>query len=254
MKQLEHMDLSFAVRRLPNLLKKIMMLPSMSGKVFVSGGFLRSVITNTEINDVDVFTSSKAVAEELANTYLRWAKGNNQFATNVQYNTPNAITCRYGDNPVVQFIHRWTFDKPEDVIASFDFTICSAVIYYSADKWYSDCHDNFYSDLAAKRLIYMFPTREEEAGGSLLRILKYYQKGFRIPLDDYAAVIVRMLRGVDWNKVSPRDEEQLKFVISGLLREVDPVTDPLHEAHLPNNIDEARDDRKEPDVNNEPAF
>ena len=43
------------------------------------------------------------------------------------------------------------------------------------------CNIRFYPDLAARRLVYTSPLRNEDAGGSILRVLKFYQRGYRIP-------------------------------------------------------------------------
>src|SRR5205823_1616619 len=82
------------------------------------------------------------------------------------------------------------------------------------------------------RLVYRRPKRNEDAGGSMLRVLKYYAKGYRIPLDSMGAVIARMMMGVEWDKIR-NSEDQLAEIVTGLLREVDPSIDPSHVAHLP---------------------
>ena len=82
----------------------------------------------------------------------------------------------------------------------------------------------------------------------MLRVLKYYQKGYRIPLDSLSDVIARLVVGVDLDRCSHRyfdkaagvhktevDQAQFSRVICGLLREVDPSIDPNHLAHLPSD-------------------
>jgi hypothetical protein len=79
------------------------------------------------------------------------------------------------------------------------------------------------------------PNELSLAGGSILRVLKFYQRGYRIPLDSLGAVIARLMKPVDFDKIIGRtdQEDQLAKVLTGLLREVDPNVDPTHEAHLP---------------------
>jgi hypothetical protein len=141
-------------------------------------------------------------------------------------------------------VHRWTFSDALDVVPSFDFTIARAVFFWSGplQRWCGFCDPNFYCDLAAKRLVYCSPVRNEDAGGSMLRVLKFYQRGYRIPLDSLGAVIARMCQGVNaeagWTLDDTfRDEEQLGLKLTDLLREVDPAIDPEHIAHLPSNKD-----------------
>ncbi len=57
----------------------------------------------------------------------------------------------------------------------------------------------------------------------MLRVLKYYQKGYRIPLDSLGSVIARLIRDLEIDRVGGlRNEEQVGHVITGLLVEVDP--------------------------------
>lgn len=241
--QLNKHDLMFALRRLPRQLRLLMQESDLRGKVFVGGGFLRSVVCNEKINDVDVFTGDADSAKLFAHLLVRRqfghlfpkdVAGNPDIAFYKRhiYETENALTLtRF--KPVIQFIHRWTFDKPEDIINSFDFTICCAVIFVDGSgNWKGIAHDRFYEDLAARRLVYLAPVRKEEPGGSLLRVLKYYQKGFRMPLDSLAAVIARLVLAVDFQKVG-KDEGRVADILTSLLRVVDPLVDLTHEAHLP---------------------
>jgi hypothetical protein len=81
-------------------------------------------------------------------------------------------------------------------------------------------------------LVYAEPIREEEPGGSTLRILKFYQKGYRITIDSFAGVITRLVNGVDFSDLMVNkgklDTEQFRKVIRGLMHEVDPNIDPDH--------------------------
>jgi hypothetical protein len=224
--KLDIQDLKWALQRLPLSLKTIMKEPEWKGNIFVGGGYLRSIVANETINDVDVFVKAQKDAELLAYKLC--------FDKKDVIKTDNAYTIK--GKMVIQIIHRWLFEKPEDVSNSFDFTICCAVIYYN-ENFDSFCDDRFYIDLAAKRLIYRCPIRNEDAGGSLLRVLKYYQKGYRIPLNSLGSVIARLIQSLDGSKNDMSNEEQIAKVITGLLREVDPEIDPLHLAHLPSDID-----------------
>lgn len=226
--------------------------PAWAGRIYVGGGFLRSVVTGEPINDVDVFVGTKSEANLLAK---RLADRGDEPSHSI-YVSDNAMTIR-GLGAAVQVIHRWLFAKGEDVADSFDFTICCAVFWYGTTVqrdalgnetvvkgWQSYCDDNFYPDLAAKRLVYRSPERNEDAGGSMLRVLKYYQKGYRIPLDSMGKVIARLMSGVTadgiecmMKRFSCSEEQATARVITGLLREVDPAIDPNHIAHLPSDED-----------------
>ena len=233
-------DLQWAMTRLPKAV--VTALKANAGRVFIAGGFIRAVVANEPVNDFDLFVPSFEAATVLA---MQLAEGDPHRI----YKTDNAYTIR-GYKLPIQIIFRWTYDTPEACIQSFDFTIAQALIYYAEGLpghgtegvWHSVIADTFYADLAAKRLVYTSPMRNEDAGGSILRVLKFYQRGYRIPLCSLGAVIGRLLRGVEainWEKrhTMPLDqwEQQMGHVLTGLLREVDPAIDPEHLAHLPSS-------------------
>jgi len=207
--------------------------------VIVAGGYIRACILNEPINDIDLFVSDKEMAKEYA---LRMVQREEKRLVI----TGNAITVKGMKYPV-QFITRWVYDAPERILKSFDFTICQALFWWEKHpniltapkndlpgKWCSCVSESFYQDLSAKRLIYTNPIREEEAGGSMLRVLKYYQKGYRITIDSFAAVITRLAAGVDFkakDMVSYDGVLNAPYfhkIIRGLLHEVDPNIDPDH--------------------------
>lgn len=213
MRQLNEHDLKWAVRRLPKNVRDL--LVDHGQKLMLAGGYIRSVIMNEEVKDIDLFGPSKGYSEACAKALAGDGKiYESQYAFSVY------------TKPMTQFIHRWSYEEPEVLIESFDFTIASAALWYCRvnQVWKSLCDDSYYEDLAAKRLVYRNPIRNEDAGGSILRVLKFYQRGYRIPLDSFAAVIERLDRGVSLEECDGRDRSKYAKVICGLLREVDPNT------------------------------
>lgn len=242
-------DLQWCLRRAPREL--LFAMKDFGAEVMVAGGYIRSCVTNDPINDIDCFVPTKAKALELA---MRLVGGDQ---TRI-HESPNTFTLR-GFRTPIQIIHRWLFADPQSAILSFDFTIARGAFWWSKEQvneagtvtrqgqWESVCDSRFYPDLAGKRLIYCNPTRIEEVGGSLLRVLKFYQRGYRIPLDSLGDVIARLMSGVEgmekWDRVDGKvDEARLSKVLTGLLREVDPNIDPSHIAHLP--AESAKDAQK----------
>jgi hypothetical protein len=229
--ELRRHDLGWCLRRCPK--RVLEALKASPGRVMVSGGFIRDCVSGDKINDVDLFVSAKEGARELATRLA----GENKI-----HETENAYTISRGLGLTVQVIHRWIFDSPERLVDSFDFTIAKAAFWWEGNDekgaWESTCHPDFYADLAARRLVYVGPEREEEPGGSLLRVLKFYQRGYQIPLDSLGWVIARLVRQVNFQEINSRRdlvnrERKLARVLTGLLREVDPNVDPNHIAHLP---------------------
>lgn len=224
MTQLSHHDLLQCVRRLPvqvrNLLKE-------RPDLMVAGGYIRACVAGEKVSDIDIMCPSKDAGAACA-LLLSKAAGDAKI-----HKTDNALTVKLRPVPA-QFITRWTFATPKDALASFDFTIACSAFWWDGKKWCSATHPEFYADLAAKRLVYLAPVREEEAGGSMLRILKFYQRGYRIPLDSLGAVMARMVKELNFKHLEDfAHEARVGKVLTGLLREVDPNIDPDHISHLP---------------------
>lgn len=239
MRALEHDDLQWILRLAPEPL--LLLMKSFPAEVFVAGGFVRAGVSKEDISDIDVFAPTAARADVFA---LKLANGQKDSL----HRTMNAITVK-GLRYPIQFVHRWSFSNPLECIESFDFTIACAAFWY--DKgWQSVREDSFYADLAAKRLVYRRPKRNEDAGGSMLRVLKFYQRGYRIGLDSLGNVIARMTHGADAEHMKKlKDADPIIYSAalgeeaeSGrkyrqLLKEVDPGIDPSHVAHLPSSDD-----------------
>lgn len=222
--QLALYDLIFCVRRLPAAVRNL--LKSRPNALFVAGGFVRACVAGEVVSDIDIMAQNKDAASASA-LELSQACRNAEI-----YQTDNAYTVKLKPIPV-QFVHRWTFATPQEAIESFDFTIARAALWWDGETWQSCTDPAFYSDLAAKRLIYKSPVRIEEAGGSMLRVLKFYQRGYRIPLPDLAAVIARLMHSVKFDEpIHHVNEWEVAKVVTGLLREVDPLIDPDHLAQL----------------------
>ena len=223
--KLNKYDLHRALRGIPKELKDRMK----GGTVFVGGGYITSIVRGDKVNDIDVFVGSRPEAEDLARSLKATLDITNEWKSD------NAITLRRLDKPPIQIIYRWTFNKIKDVADSFDFTMCCAAIGYEFGptgdlEVRSYCDEAFYRDVAANRLVYRHPIRNEDAGGSMLRMLKYYRRGYTGPLATTGGVIARMVGKVDWDKIysHPVEEREavLTRVLTALLVEVDPNSDP----------------------------
>jgi hypothetical protein len=230
-------DLQWALRRAPKRVLELM--KANPGRLIASGGFIRDCVNGDRVNDIDLFVtdkeSAKGFAQQLAGSH---ANGEPKPF----HETENAYTITRGMGLSVQVIHRWAFTDAEALTESFDFTVAKAAFWWDSKgetgSWQSICHQDFYADLAARRLVYVSPVRDEEPGGSMLRVLKFYQRGYRIPLDSLGAVIARLVTQVKFKDGRERSEKRWAHILTGLLREVDPNIDPTHVAHLPSKNEE----------------
>jgi hypothetical protein len=226
MMQLSKTDLNFILSRCPRDVLKL--LRSNPGTLFLAGGFIRSTLAGEKVSDIDLFGGS-------ADDLLRIAKDLTLERKGRYFKTDNAITVLSPPRIPVQFITRWLFKDPGLCISSFDYTVCQAVIWTEKIEidapdpelkktktiFHSAISDAFYQDLAARRLVYTFPQREEEAGGSFMRMVKFIKKGYNIQAPSMAGVMARILWKVRDEKMT--DEKWMATVITGLLRQIDPL-------------------------------
>jgi hypothetical protein len=213
MSKLTNTDLHYVVSRLPKDIAKLIK----DFNLIVAGGFIRETISGGIVSDIDVFGSDECILQAAAKELESKREGCRKFATK------NAITILSPPRLPVQFILRWVFPDRIFCIDSFDFTVCQAAIWFdtSSQTWQSIIADDFYPDLAAKRLVYTYPQRDEDAGGSMLRIRKFIQRGYSIQSLSMAGVISRLVSKIEWRG---QDEKSIAIQITGLLREVDPLT------------------------------
>lgn len=212
MAKLTDTDLRFVLVRVPKDVRELLQKRAF----FLGGGFIRETIAGGDVKDIDLFGPSKEALESAAKEFAEQRRAK-------LHKTDNAITLLAKGRTVVQWITRWVFDDPEKLLHSFDFTVCQAVIWWDngAGVWRSLCSDGFYPDLAAKRLVYTSPVREEEAGGSMMRVRKFLMRGYNIQAASLGAVIGRLVARV--RNIEDLDEEMRARVIGGLLQEVDPM-------------------------------
>lgn len=210
--ELHHADLQFVVARIPKDIREAMK----DAQLAIGGGFIRETIAGQKPNDVDLFGGGVEVMRLSAKLLAEKREAR-------LFESDNAITIITANRLPVQFITRWLFDHPAAVMPSFDFTVCQAVVWFDkkADAWQSAIAHDFYRDLAARRLTYTHPERNEDAGGSLLRVRKFLQRGYTIQPGSLAGVVARLARAVEWDRIG--DEAHATRVLTGLLREVDPL-------------------------------
>jgi hypothetical protein len=213
MTHLDYNDFRHIVGRIP---KKLIDIMKLNPKLVIGGGFIRALVAGEPVNDIDLFVESKAEGIRIAKVIV------DTFVGSYQHNSENAITILNPPRTPIQIITRWTYDKVESIIESFDFTVCQAVLWNDAGKWKALCSDRFYRDLAAKRLTYTVPTRNEDAGGSILRMCKFLRRGYSMSPEDLAKVVARFVKGFKAD-IEVCSEEYIAIVMTGLLREVDPM-------------------------------
>lgn len=139
---------------------------------FIAGGALTSVFTNKPIRDVDFYFKSRKAFEEA----IQQAYDENLWCTTA---TDRAVTFVQGDS-VIQLMHFEFFPDAAAVFDAFDFTVCMAA--YDIDAGEFVFHENFFKHAAQRYLSFHSGTRYPF--GSLLRVLKYQQRGYTLSKGD----------------------------------------------------------------------
>lgn len=222
-------DIQLVVSRIPQDVRKMMM----EQPLFCGGGFIRETIAGNPVQDVDLFGPSKDILK-IAADYLASKRDGAKVHV-----TENALTVLSAPRLPIQFITRWLFEDAAPLVQSFDFTVCQAAVWYNrlTKRWESAISQCFYPDLAARRLTYTFPIREEEAGGSMLRVRKLLARGYNIQAFALAGVIARVALAAHIS--ADTDETMATYAISRKLVEVDPLLlidgfEPVNEHELIN--------------------
>lgn len=177
-------DREHAVSLLPPAVQDIM---KRHGKEIVcAGGFLRSAVTGADVNDIDLFVADESLAVKLASELRKALNGQ-------VISTQNAVTVTSNTTPV-QFVHRWKFKSPKDLISLFDFTVTQAAIWYTPvyKEWYSVAGDSFYSDIQLRRVRYTSPPRDVNASRSLIRLIQLAKRGYDATVGDMAKIVANI--------------------------------------------------------------
>ena len=223
MQELISTDLHFCVSRIP---KDVRDLVISNPSLFIAGGFIRSTISGESLSDIDLFGADNQLLKFAAQDLCMKRKGR-------VHETKYAYTVIAPPRVPVQFIKRWLYSDIITLVNEFDYTVCQAALQYipgivgeggvAGAVWKSCISDRFYPDLAAKRLVYTSPQRDEEAGGSMLRMRKFLRRGYNIQASSMAGVFARLVSKLHLSEQAVMDEPYVKQVITGVLREVDPL-------------------------------
>ena len=148
-------------------------------KCILAGGALTSLFSGKEINDWDIYCTSKESISEVFTS--AWGVSESyylgQFDLVVKFATERSLLC-VGKNggEKIQFIHYKTFKDAQDIFNSFDFEHCMAAYDFATEEFVF--HPHFFKSLAQRKIV--FNSETDFPVVSLLRVDKYKQKGYEI--------------------------------------------------------------------------
>jgi hypothetical protein len=156
----------------------------------VAGGYVRDIISGREPKDIDVFVENGQTAKDVQDR-LEWDLESARTKEN-----KNSVTVDSYDPlvtmPPIQIVNRWYVWPPEELVETFDWGICQAAVYYDGREWQGVCTQAFIDDLTNETATYMAPDRDEDAGASVLRMVKLARKGYTISEESISGCVGRM--------------------------------------------------------------
>lgn len=191
--------------------------------IAVAGGALRSIISKTSVNDIDLYITEESVVfdiiDNLKDTYQ------------VVANTGNAITLKHLDKEkTIQIITKVFLDSsnPTVLFDEFDFTITCAVFYKNTLY----LGETFLEDLASHSLV-IHNRHLKYPISTLIRTQKYQRYGFKISsmllvnlalqihaldISTYAD-LKKQLQGIDTTIFDAmlKDTDKLSFTVPDML-------------------------------------
>jgi len=212
--ELKKSDVKRIVERLPECLKLLMTDSAFIGKVSIAGGFIRSILANQDINDIDVFVSDLEVADKVCNFVMNNLAMNNLGNVRASY-SENACTL-YNVGFPIQIITKWLYNTPQEVIDDFDFTICQAAIFYhEIDGFIGIC-----ASLYGKELIFAHPVREHNPMVTLFRYLKFAKLGYYIESDSFFSLIAKAIKSLNIKGADLSDEYKVAEALESAFSEI----------------------------------
>lgn len=166
-----------------------------SGDLFIAGGAVKDFLSNKPIKDLDVFFRT----EQQASTFIEKFKTVPGVQIISESDNSCSVSWAFANSPaqpikIVLDLIKARFGTPEQVISTFDFTICSAAVTPHSMVF----HKNYFQDLFTKSLV--FNSLPDLSG--LRRVLKYVNKGFHIDESE-------LVRFFEYNLLSGPQGDQL---------------------------------------------
>lgn len=232
------MDLSYEEQKLESYFNDDLFYLFKKYNVMIAGGAITSIFTNNEINDIDVYFRSKEdAAGFLAEMFNNPIVAHTKKATLFRFSKLDEGGCNTLD---IQAIHYKTFDSPQDIFDSYDFTVCMGAYDFEENRFVFD--DNFLKHNSQRALRFnkntSFPLM------SLLRVRKYEDKQYQISKAEMVRIILTCMNldinsyeelkeqlggmyGINLDKLFPSDKDE-KFSL-------DKAIDILANLHLDEN-------------------
>lgn len=157
-----------------------------SNNSVLAGGCIRDTVAGLSVKDLDIFCHSGEQAERLA-----------VEASPFVSKTLFAYTTKTLRLPV-QYVFYKDFTDIFDLIGQFDFRACCAGIrWIPGHGWDGVAVEGFHMDVEARELTFMSQQKDAGKLTALGRALKFAQKGWTLPVDQAADIIIHWQNSQD---------------------------------------------------------
>jgi len=173
---------------------------------YLAGGAVLDLLSGREPNDYDIYPKSKDDAKAIV-TEL-WSGGSAEYSSHSE----KAVTfLSYEKNSAgrrvpIQVILFDTFESPEKVFSTFDFSVCMVAADLDSGVTYHD--ERFFQSALSKEIV--FNKNAKHPLSSLLRVNKYEKKGYKFS----KSVVAQMAFAVA-NSNLPTSWEEAASLIGG---------------------------------------
>ena len=148
-------------------------------KCILAGGAITSLFTGKEVNDLDIYlTSKEGLSQVFANVYVvSEDKYLNKFDMIVKFATERSMLCIDKHNQQkVQLIHYKIHENVQSVFDSFDFEHVMGAFDFATEEFV--LHENFLKSNAQRSI--QFNPATDFPIYSLMRVSKYRERGYSI--------------------------------------------------------------------------
>lgn len=170
---------------------------------YLAGGAVTSVMTNREVNDLDLYFKDE---KSFTAFITLWLAGELGF-TQVVSVTDKSLTLHDTTNGIlVQAVYYKWFPTPEDVFKDFDFTINMGLLDLSNSEFHF--HENFFKHNSQRYIDVNTNTAYPII--TALRLEKYSKRGYTVSKQQFLKVMFAIM------KLELKDWESLKNHIGGM--------------------------------------
>lgn len=172
-------------------------------KVIVAGGTITSLLSNKDINDIDVyFRNEESIIDFVSEIWgdSHWVVSHTKKATQF------AFAVKDRDAIDLQLIHFEYFNSPEEIFKTFDYTVCMGAFDFEKEEFV--LHEDFLKHNSQRLLKFNSDTAFPIV--SMLRVQKYENKGYKISKPEFIRIILTCMN-LDINTY-----EELKEQMGGM--------------------------------------